>query len=362
MKKLAIVTTKSITHNRFLYSITLELSKSFDTILCCKDSKNIIHNKKFFRFDIRFPSEIADFLNPKNNLLLLRDLFRLFKKVDIIYVHTPLAAHIIRIFSIFLIKKIVIIYHVHGLRYIPGVWNFKSIIFRLLEYFLSFYTDQFIVINELDYSSIKKFYFSKKIHLIKGLGVELREKVKSDKLPSTRKQFVIGVIAAFKKDKGYFELIEIAKRCQIYSNIVFRLYGYGNYGWIENLIKKQSIENIEIKGFLMNIEKEIKDFDVFLLPSHREGLNVSIQECLSQGVPVITTNTRGCRDLIINGYNGLTYDNFNFDQAIKNILTIFKMDDFEYSLLKRNSIEYSRKYLSRKLLNKKIKDVFRDYV
>ena len=31
-------------------------------------------------------------------------------------------------------------------------------------------------------------------------------------------------------------------------------------------------------------------FNIFLHPSHREGLNVSIQECLVRGIPVVTTN------------------------------------------------------------------------
>ena len=362
MKKLAIISTQAITHNRFLYAITSELSKSFNTILCCRDADEIIHNKQLSRYNISFPSKIDDFINLRKNFILIKDLFKLFNKIDIIYVHTPLAAHIIRFFRIFSKKKIIIIYHIHGLRYLPGLWNFKFILFRAFEYILSFQTEKFIVINELDYSSIKKFNLSNKIHLIKRLGVELHNKIESKKLPSNRKNFVIGVIAAFKRDKGYFELIEIAKRCAEYPKILFRIYGYGDYSWIENLIKKQRIENIQIKGFSKKIEKEISEFDVFLLPSHREGLNVSIQECLSQGVPVITTNTRGCRDLIIPGYNGFIYDNFNYNQAVKNILKIFNMDDREYSLIKTNSIEYSRKYLSRDLLNNQILKVFRNYV
>ena len=45
-----------------------------------------------------------------------------------------------------------------------------------------------------------------------------------------------------------------------------------------------------------------------------------------------------------------------------NILKIFNMDDQEYSLIKKNSLEYSRKYLSRDLLNSQILKVFSNYV
>ena len=34
------------------------------------------------------------------------------------------------------------------------------------------------------------------------------------------------------------------------------------------------------------------------LPSQREGLNVSIQEALFLGIPVVTSNVRGCKDIL----------------------------------------------------------------
>jgi glycosyltransferase involved in cell wall biosynthesis len=43
---------------------------------------------------------------------------------------------------------------------------------------------------------------------------------------------------------------------------------------------------------------------VFVLPSYREGLPRSTQEALSSGKPVITTDVPGCRDTVIDSYNG----------------------------------------------------------
>ena len=38
----------------------------------------------------------------------------------------------------------------------------------------------------------------------------------------------------------------------------------------------------------------------------------TVLEALSIGLPVVTTNTIGCRDSIINGYNGLLCKAFDF--------------------------------------------------
>ena len=45
----------------------------------------------------------------------------------------------------------------------------------------------------------------RKIHLIKGVGVNLPSKVIVKSLPNPDQIFVVGVIAAFKKEKGYRE-------------------------------------------------------------------------------------------------------------------------------------------------------------
>jgi glycosyltransferase involved in cell wall biosynthesis len=45
-------------------------------------------------------------------------------------------------------------------------------------------------------------------------------------------------------------------------------------------------------------------FDVFALPSHREGLPRSPMEASSCGVPVVATQIRGCREAVVHGENG----------------------------------------------------------
>ena len=45
--------------------------------------------------------------------------------------------------------------------------------------------------------------------------------------------------------------------------------------------------------------------DVFVLPSYREGLPVTIVEAMACEKPVIATNIRGCREEVINNVTGL---------------------------------------------------------
>lgn len=48
---------------------------------------------------------------------------------------------------------------------------------------------------------------------------------------------------------------------------------------------------------------------MFMLPSHREGLPMSVMEAESVGRGIIASDCVGCRDTVIDGYNGYLVPN-----------------------------------------------------
>ena len=53
-----------------------------------------------------------------------------------------------------------------------------------------------------------------------------------------------------------------------------------------------------------NIEKFYKDCSVYVLPSDREGMPVTVMEAMATGRAIITTDVPGCRDMVKDGING----------------------------------------------------------
>ena len=127
-----------------------------------------------------------------------------------------------------------------------------------------------------------------------GVGVHIKLNKNTIKNLDKRKIFTIGTIASYKKEKGYEQLLEIASHFKESDNIIFKTFGYGDKKWLEKKAKKYNLKNLFINEFTNAIEDEIENFNLFFLPSLREGLNVSIQECLARGIPVLTTKVRGC--------------------------------------------------------------------
>jgi Glycosyl transferases group 1/Methyltransferase domain len=57
--------------------------------------------------------------------------------------------------------------------------------------------------------------------------------------------------------------------------------------------------------FAPDVERCLPAADVLLFPSRREGLPVCAMEALALGVPVITCDARGCREVVRDGVDGL---------------------------------------------------------
>lgn len=58
-------------------------------------------------------------------------------------------------------------------------------------------------------------------------------------------------------------------------------------------------------GYRADVERLLHAADLFVLPSHREGLPRSVIEALSSGVPVIVSDIPACRELVSDGIEGL---------------------------------------------------------
>jgi glycosyltransferase involved in cell wall biosynthesis len=57
-------------------------------------------------------------------------------------------------------------------------------------------------------------------------------------------------------------------------------------------------------GWQWNVAPYLAVADICLLPSTREGLPVTAMEALAMGVPVVTIDSRGCRDVVRDGIDG----------------------------------------------------------
>lgn len=102
-------------------------------------------------------------------------------------------------------------------------------------------------------------------------------------------QIDIRAIAELNDDRIHYV---IAGKGQEYNNLI-------------QLAKKLKVDKrLHLIGRRSDIPELDKMADVYILPSLREGLNVSLIEAMSSGLPCIASDIRGNRELIDEGKGG----------------------------------------------------------
>lgn len=72
----------------------------------------------------------------------------------------------------------------------------------------------------------------------------------------------------------------------------------------EEQARKECPQIIDV-GMRKDVWRYLAISDVMTFPSQREGMPVCIMEALAMGLPVITADSRGCRDVVRDGVDGL---------------------------------------------------------
>ena len=163
-------------------------------------------------------------------------------------------------------------------------------------------------IDDLNYFEKLKAIDSNHSCVISGAGVEIDKTFSKRKIKNKIPKVVL--IARMLKDKGiyeFFEAFQILKEKGIKCQFV--LVGDIdplNPGSLERstLEKWQESKEIEWLGWIDDVEKVLLETDILCLPSYREGLPKSLVEGAAAGLPLVATDTVGCREVVIDGQNG----------------------------------------------------------
>jgi glycosyltransferase involved in cell wall biosynthesis len=189
---------------------------------------------------------------------------------------------------------------------------FQKIIHELYRQALS-KTDKVFFQNPDDFNLIKQLkLISNKTPtaIVNGSGVDTSE-YNIVPLPVSNKHPEIRflLIARLLADKGVREYAKAAE-------IILAKYPYIKFDLVGRIdTNPTAIAQDELKtwvdknilsylGELSDVKPAIKASSIYVLPSYREGTPRTVLESMSMGRPIITTDAPGCRETVVNGYNG----------------------------------------------------------
>lgn len=205
-------------------------------------------------------------------------------------------------------------YTAHGFHFFGGAPTRNWLIFYPIERMLSRITDILITINEEDYKRAKKKFYAKKIGYIPGVGIEVKKFVEVN-IDRDKKRAELGIghehilllsVGELNQNKNHTMVLKVLiemKRTnfELFERIHYCIAGEGGERKsLESLAERGELkDHLHLLGYRNDIPELMAAADIFILPSRREGLNVSLMEAMASGKKVIVSDIRGNRDLII---------------------------------------------------------------
>ncbi len=145
--------------------------------------------------------------------------------------------------------------------------------------------------------------------IVNGSGVDISEYNVMPFLTNNESLPRFLLIARLLGDKGIREYAEAARIIKVkYPQVQFDLVG-----WIDDnpdSIKQSELDSwideglFNFWGKLSDVKPAIAKCFVYVLPSYREGTPRTVLEAMAMGRPIITTDSPGCRETVIDNYNG----------------------------------------------------------
>jgi glycosyltransferase involved in cell wall biosynthesis len=119
-------------------------------------------------------------------------------------------------------------------------------------------------------------------------------------------KWLIGNVAALDNaQKGQEYIIEVARQVVTsHPDLHFMLVGGGDD---EAMLRERvgDLPNVTFYGFVDNVGDYLAAFDLFILPSNKEGIGGILLDAMDQSLPVIASRVGGLPEIVRDGDNGL---------------------------------------------------------
>jgi len=284
--------------------------------------------------------EIAFARSPfsRRNWLAFRRLRQLMRdnRYTLVHCHTPVASALSRLAARCNKDRPVVMYTAHGFHFYPAAPLRNWLIWFPLEWALTRVTDVLVTINHWDYRAARRKLRARTARLIPGIGVDLQRFVpwaeaqrtaKRDELGIPADAFVIIYIAEFIPRKNHAFLISALDRIRMeVPTVRLLLAGDGplqDEVWAE-CERRGLADRVQMLGFRRDIPDLANTAELAVSSSRHEGLPIGLAEVMACGVPIVASEDRGHRELVVEGTNGHIFAQDDEDAFVQHVILLAK--------------------------------------
>ena len=299
---------------------------------------------------------VIDCFKKKFSLKLFIELYRIIKKekINIIQTHLLKPYAVAGVLNIVLKKKL--IFNYHGL-FIDNLYYNKveKFIYKIIHFLVCKLNSVDLAIVPSNTSReilLKETKHFKKISVYYNSYSSLDNKAVTDSiitdLVNIKQNFLlVGIIARIEIQKRIDRALKVLKLLiEENSNVFFVFMGDGP------LEKEMHVRAIELGeqdyckfyGFVENAANYIGHFDMLLFTSEWEGMPLAMWEAMAKGVPIISSDVGGVKEIIELNECGIIYEKENISEAANIILDLTKQPDMRKMMGENGRAAIKEKY------------------
>ena len=262
-------------------------------------------------------------VDPREDLAAFRELHRVFRRLkpDIVHTHNPKPGVYGRV-AARTAGVPVIVNTVHGLYALPeDRWAKRAVVYGL-ERVASQCSDAELLQNPEDLETLAGIGVSRDKLVLLGNGIDLDRfdpaaidpvgrAARRHEIGAGPGDLVVGLVGRLVWEKGYREVFAAAAllRARL-PQVRFVVIGPDDEAKADAIAAVDLADAARHGGIrFLGSRPDVRDWygamDLYVLASHREGFPRSAMEAAAMGLPIVTTDVRGCRQVAVEGETGL---------------------------------------------------------
>ncbi len=246
-------------------------------------------------------------INPWHDFWAIFEIKSLVKKLqpDIVHLNSTKAGFLGSIGAKLAGTKTV--FTAHGFRFLEPMSQVSKAFYLAIEKLAGWFRDYIITVSNVDKTSALKYNLinPKKISTIHN-GIPpipfLAKDEARTQLNLPQNVLVLATVANFYKTKGLDVLIDAVSLLpkEIKDKCIFVIFGDGaERRNLELKIRNYGLgQTILLKGKVNEPRLYLKAFDIFVLPSRKEGFPFAILEAMQAGLPIVATKVGGIPEAV----------------------------------------------------------------
>lgn len=293
---------------RYVYDLATTFSTKGHTVSVATGGYGDLVNKlKSQKIPVYIMSNLVRDVRIIAEIKAFKEIYKFIKdtKPDILHLNSSKAAGIGALCGRLLGVKC-IVFTLHGAPFRED----RARTVKKLIYFFTWITCLFahkiITVSKQDEQEIGRMFFLKKKVSTIYLGL-VYDDLPGRTVPKSRKTHIV-TIAELHRNKGLIYALSAIEGLRSEGlDVVYSIYGEGEERkTLEEFIAiKQLGDVILLHGHMTGIADKLHDFDLFLLPSVKEGLPYVLLEAGKAMLPVVTTTTGGIPEIVRHEETGL---------------------------------------------------------